>query len=188
MADRLYLSYWLRGFTSSNMLRQFEKALARFPFSKLTAAAPALRIYAVSFREPPLEAPLPNPPDPGSLLAPAREFVHADACLQIEAYWDLWSWETDWSLKPSRVLLECFGPEFEDAESGVNLRLEFGLEDQFLVLPGGHGAVMVRANVQSLLRLVHYLDEALPVEKRLLWSESGGNFADRLQSSLREAG
>ena len=33
MADRLFLSYTLRGFTGMNMLRHFEKMLRVFPFS-----------------------------------------------------------------------------------------------------------------------------------------------------------
>jgi hypothetical protein len=39
--------------------------------------------------------------------------------------------------------------------------------------------------VQSLLRLVHDLEEKLSVERRLLWSESGENFAEKLRESLQ---
>jgi hypothetical protein len=44
---------------------------------------------------------------------------------------------------------------------------------------------MVRANIQSLLRLVHDMDDRLKVERRQLWSESGVNFAERLETTLR---
>ena len=43
---------------------------------------------------------------------------------------------------------------------------------------------MVRSNIRSLLHLVHTLDDALAVDRRQLWSESGVNFAERLQSAL----
>jgi hypothetical protein len=187
MADQLYLSYWLRGFTPLNMLRQFEKTLLKFPFSTLAKVEPVLRVYAVSFAETPvLEAAFPNPPDPAVMMAAAREFENDDCCFQVETFWDLWAWDQDWSLQPARVFLACFAPGFEDSEEGENIRIDFGLEDRFLPSPHAGGVPMVRANVQSLLRLVHDIDDALPVERRQLRSESGANFAERLQNALRE--
>ena len=189
MADQLYLSYWLRGFTPANMLRQFEKALGKFPFSTLTKVEPVLRVYAVSFSEAPvLETAFSNPPKADEIVAAAREFENDDCCFQVETFWDLWSWDNDWSLQPARALLACFGPVFEDSEDGENLRIDFGLEDLFLPSPHSGGVPMVRANVQSLLRLVHDLDDSLAVQRRQLRSESGANFADRLQAALKDAG
>jgi hypothetical protein len=43
---------------------------------------------------------------------------------------------------------------------------------------------MVQSNIKSLLKLVHDLDDALPVETRRLWSESGENFSDKLHQAL----
>ena len=43
---------------------------------------------------------------------------------------------------------------------------------------------MTESNIKSMLRLVHELDSALPVAKRKLETESGENFADRLQQVL----
>jgi hypothetical protein len=188
MADRLYVAYWLRGFVAANMLRHFETALRKFPFSKLAKADSLVRLYAVSYSEPPvLEMPLPTPPDQAAVVAAGEEFLHEDICLQLETYWDLWGRDPEWKLRPVRVQLACFGPAFEDVGEGENLRIDFGLENEFL--PGdGEGMPMVRANIQSLLRLVHDLDEVLPVERRQLRSESGENFADKLQAALRECG
>jgi hypothetical protein len=45
---------------------------------------------------------------------------------------------------------------------------------------------MVQSNIKSLLRLVHELDDILPVEKRLLSTESAVNFAERLQQVLSQ--
>jgi hypothetical protein len=189
MADRLSVSYWLRGVTPANMLQHFETALREFPFSKLATAASVVRVYAVSYNEAAaFEAPLPTPSDVTGIVAAFRDFLHDDVCFQVETFWDLWWWDSDWRLHPARVQIACFGPAFEDAEEGENLRIDFGLEDQFLPSLHDGGMAMIRANIQSLLRLVQDWDETLPVERRQLWSESGENFAEKLQATLREAG
>ena len=166
------------------MLRHFQRILDKFPFSKLSTVEPTLRIYPVSYAETPvLEAAFPNPPEPERILASAREFQNPDCCFLVEAFWDLWRWDGDWALRPARVILACFGPEF-DSERGETVRIEFGLEEQFLPTGDRESMAMIRANIQSLLRLVHDLDDSLPVERRQLWSESGENFADKLQAAL----
>ena len=186
MADRLYLSYWLRGHSADTMLKQFEKVLSRFPFSQLTRVEAVLRIYAISYSEAPiLETLFPGTPDPARIVAAAGEFGHVDSAFQLDCFWDLWGQEAEWQLRPARVLIECFGPEFEQVERGENLRIDFGSESQFLPGERDPGMKMVRANVQSLLRLVHDMDDILPIENRLLWSESGENFAEKLEASLR---
>ncbi len=115
----------------------------------------------------------------------APKFQNADMCYELETAWDLWHWDGDWKLAPSRVLIICYGPEFE-RDGDENLRIDFGLDEQFLPGAGGpEGMRMLRENIQSLLRLVHDLDGRLKVEHRQLWSESGENFADLLQSALR---
>ena len=122
--------------------------------------------------------------------------------------------EEGWTLAPARVTLCCFGPEFnqipssgpgsaeeearapvvefpgpgEDSAIGCALELEFGIDANFLPQPGlPGGARMIESNIKSLLKLVHDLDDALPVESRRLWSESGGNFAEKLQQALTGA-
>ncbi|MCP5109845.1 MAG: hypothetical protein GY953_03305, partial [bacterium] len=55
MAERLYLSYWIRGFTEQNMLRHYERVLLAFPFSRLRPRA-ELRAYAMELAEPPVVA------------------------------------------------------------------------------------------------------------------------------------
>ncbi len=187
MSDQLYLSYWIRGFNASSMLRHYEKVLQLFPFSNLRKGDSQLRAYAVAFTEPTLlDVPVAAPVDPASIVVGAREFQNPDICFELETAWDLWKWDEDWKLAPSRVAISCFGPEFEN-EIGENLRIDFGLDEQFLPGPGGaEGVRMVSGNVKSLLRLVHDLDDRLRVERRQLWSESGVNFAERLQATLIE--
>lgn len=187
MADRLTASYWLTNFNSVNMLRHYDKALQLFPFSKLRKGESVFRIYALEHAEPALlDVPVATPVNVESVISSAREFQSADSCYELETFWDLWAWDNDWQLAPTRVLISCLGPEFEN-EIGDNLRIDFGLDEQFLPGPGGpEGMRMIQSNIQSLLRLVHDLDERLNIERRQLWSESGENFAERLEAALRE--
>jgi hypothetical protein len=187
MPDRLYLSCRLAGFTSANMLRHFEKALRRFPFSRLKPGV-ALTVYAVEASEPAaFERVFPETPEVRDLLAAAADFRADDCAIEVEAAWDLWQWDGEWALAPARVRFTLYGPRFE-RESEENLRIDFGPEDLFLPRPGlPTHLVMVRSNVCSLLRLVREIDEHLAVERRRLWSESGENFAERLQAALSGA-
>ncbi len=187
MADRLYLSYWIHGFTPMSMFKHYHKMLALFPFSKLRRSDSVFRVYAIEYSESPLvELPVAAPVSAQSVLEAASEFQSIDACYELDCAWDLWRWDQDWKLAPSRVTLSCFGPEFS-LETDENLRIDFGLDEQFLPGTGGaEGMRMVRANIQSLLRLVHELDDVLNMDRRQLWSESGENFAQRLESTLRD--
>ena len=46
---------------------------------------------------------------------------------------------------------------------------------------------MAQSNIRSLLHLVHELDAAFPSAVRTLWTESGENFAQRLQEALEHS-
>ena len=185
MADQLYLSYWLRNHTEENMLRHYEKMLKLFPFSRLARQPSTFKIIALNYGETPIvEIPYAPPLKPADALAVARDFQNADACYRLEGWWDLWQFEKQWELGPTRVALCCFGPEFE-RENGEHLLIEFGIDDQFLPQPQIAGSLrLIQSNIQSLLKLVHDLDDALPVETRKLWSESGENFSEKLQHAL----
>ena len=143
-------------------------------------------LRAVELAEPELlERRFPDAARVEEILAAAEEFRNPDLAAEVETAWDLWQLQDEWRLTPTPARLSCFGPRFE-SEAGEHLRLDFGLDAHFLPQPGHpEGLKMVRSNLTSLLRLVHSLDEALPIERRQLWSESGGNFAERLQSALR---
>jgi hypothetical protein len=185
MADQLYLSYWIRNFGEQNMLRHYEKLLRLFPYSKLAPHPSTFKVIAVAFDEPALlETAFPPPVDVDRVLGAAKEFAHDDSCYRLETWWDLWQHEEDWQLAPARVTLCCFGPRFEHEDHG-NLCIEFGIDTHFLPrteLP--QSLRMVQSNIQSLLKLVHDADDALPVEIRKLWTESGDNFSERLHQAL----
>ena len=185
MADQLYLSYKLRGYTAQNALRHFEKLVKLFPYSKLSRGATTLRVNAVSALEPPLfEQSFDDPPNVDSMLLAAREFAAADCGFYVDTRWDLWQYDTDWQVAPARITLSAFAPGF-DSGLDEHMRIEFGVDSLFLPQPElPNFLFMSRSNVRSLLHLVHELDQNFSVEERRLWTESGENFAERLQSAL----
>lgn len=189
MADRLYLSYWLRGFNEANMLRHFATMLRKFPMSRLRPAM-ELQVYDSEFVEPSVFASLYDDLNQfDQMMEDAKRFRGDRFGYEVSASWDLWQWNgDDWIVSPARVSLECFGTLFE-RDRGEDLRIEFGVEDQFLpqLETTGNSLPMIQSNIRSLLQLTRDLDAALLVEKRQLWSESGENFADRLQSALSMA-
>lgn len=195
MTDRLFLSIWLTPQSPRGRRRHFEQMLRLFPFSQRGQPQTVVTIRALATTEPPLlERPLNAPIDQEGIFEILRDYEGDDVSYEIDTYWDLWQLEEDWSLDPARVLLSCFGPEFDngterDAADQEDLRIDFGLESHYLPRPDIPGsAKLVESNIRSMLRLVHEIENALPVEKRLLETESGGNFAERLRQVLQPAG
>jgi hypothetical protein len=181
VADRLYLSVWLRSFTEANMLRHFEKMIALFPFSKLALRGPEVRVYAFEYAEPAqLEREFTPGAAPQMMVDAAREFMHEDSLCEIAAAWDLWQFENDWKLAPAAVTLACFGPEFDNS-TGDHLRVDFGLDS--LYLPDSEiegGLRMGQSNLKSLVHFVHEVERTLGIERRQLWSESGSSPAEAI--------
>ena len=221
MADQLFLSYWLRNYSEGTMLKNYEKLLRLFPFSRLSQQPTTFKIMAVDVSEPVVaEIPYPPPVPIDDVLAVAKDFQNPDSSYRLETWRDLWQFvpeqftseqpRGEWKLTPARVALCCFGPEFnqspsgdvtpldvprtpviafpnpsDDAALGCALAIEFGIDANFLPQPDlPDSPRMIESNIKSLLKLVHDLDDALPVETRRLWSESGENFAEKLHQAL----
>ena len=184
MRDPLRLTLWLEGFSSIALPVYFRKLVSVFPLSKLSPAA-RFRIVPLSWGEPPLlEEEF--EPDGGlaELSAVVQEHLHDDCAYQLETRWDLWSWEQgEWLLKPSAVWIDLYGDRFE-RDSGEHAVLDFGPESTFLPEPHSDNLRPVQSNIRSLLHLAGDLDQALPVRRKLLWSETGGNLAERLSQLL----
>jgi hypothetical protein len=183
--DRLYLSCWVRGFNDANMLRHFEKLLGLFPYSKLAARGPVLRIYALEHLEPPqLEREFLPGPEPREIVQAARDFAHDDCAFEVDATWDLWQFDGDWRLAPSAVTLACFAPAF-DNDTGDQLRIDFGNDARFLPNPHLEGGPrMAQSNLKSLVTLVHEVERILDLDRRQLWSESGVSPVDLIAQEL----
>lgn len=187
MADQLYLSYWIDGFTEHNMLRFYEKALRLFPVSRLNPNASTLRVTPIALTEPAVfEHAFAPGFAPQEVIAAAQAFRHPDCRYQFDTSWDLWQHEQEWTLQPSRVSLACFGPEFEN-DPEENLRVDFGVDANFLPRTDVPNALtMAQSNIRSLLKFVHDVDDALGAPRRRLWTESGESFAERLQRLLSD--
>ena len=167
------------------MFRYYEKMLRLFPYSRLARHPSTFKVIPVNYTEAPvLEVPYPAPVPIDAILTAAKDFENPDSAYRLETWWDLWQYEGDWNLGPSRVCLSCFGPSF-DRESDADLEIEFGLDENFLPQPHlAESLRLIQSNIKSLLKLVHDLDDGLPVESRRLWSESGENFSEKLQQAL----
>lgn len=179
MADPLFLSLWLRGYSPIALPVYLRKALSVFPYSTLSPMS-VLRIYALSPHEAPIfEEFIEGIPDPQAVAQQAQEFLHEDCAFQLETQWDLYQWDGEWELKPSRVVIEVYAPEFEGA-AGEHVRVDLGPEGLFLAQPQSDQLRPVQSNIRSVLRLTQDLEEELSAERRLLWSDEEENFAERL--------
>lgn len=187
MGDPLFLSLWLRGYSPLALPVYFKKALGAFPHSKLTTKS-VLRVFPLSFQETPLhEEFIDEELDPQYVVAQAQQFLHEDCAFQLETRWDLYQWNEDWEMKPAKVLIEVYGPEF-DSPRGEHVRLDFGASGLFLPEPQSDMLKPVQSNIRSLLHLVQDLENELTIERPLLWSEEDDNFAERLRQMLDVTG
>jgi hypothetical protein len=195
VTDQLFLSIWLEPQSRANRLRHFEELLRIFPFSPREQTQSVVSIHAIDTTEPPLlERPVNQPLDVAEVVSIFRDYQGDDVAYRIEGWWDLWQFDTDWSLAPTAVALSCFGPEFDNGTDDQpadqeDLRIEFGVDSNYLPqldIPGG--ARLIESNIKSLLRLVNEIESSLPVIRRRLETESGENFADRLQQVLSPSG
>ncbi len=189
------MSIWLDAQSRDDRLRHFEQLLGLFPFSHRERPESIVSVHAIDATEPPLlEEPLKGPLDVSEAVAIFRDFEGDDVAYQLESWWDLWQFEEEWKLAPAPVTLSCFGPEFdngteEQPREQEDLRIDFGLDTNYLPrldVPGS--ARLTESNIKSLLRLVHEIESSLPTAKRRLGTESGENFADRLQQVLSPSG
>jgi len=193
VTDQLSLSIWLDRNSRDARVKYFEKLLRLFPFSQRPQPQSTIGILGVDATEPPLlEHAVNGPMDVGEVAAVLREYSGDDIAYRVESWWDLWQFDEDWALAPARVAISCFGPAFDSGTewgSGgqEDLRIDFGVDSHYLPQPEIPGSgKLTESNLKSLLRLVHEVDSALPVDRRKLQTESGENFADRLQQVLSE--
>lgn len=191
MTDQLYLSVWLERPARAQRLQHFERVLRLFPFSQREQPQSVVTIHAIDTTEPPLlERPVNGPVDITDVIATFRDYQGEDVAYRIESWWDLWQFDEEWELRPARVALSCFGPDFDngterESMEQEDLRIDFGVDSLYLPMEDQRAsAKFTESNIRSLLRLVHEIDLTLPVAKRRLETESGDNFADRLQQAL----
>ncbi len=202
MADHFYLSVWLTEQDESKMLERFGLMLDAFPFSSSKPLVRGLRVYAVDWSEhPALEEDFPEGVDVATTLQLAGEFLHADSAYQVDVYWDLWEFRKNggpggWKQAPHPVTVTCYGPDFEGdrAERG-DFEVDFGLDTAFRadqLTPDAGARTLVhdyreklQENIRRLLEYVRVITQRLPSERKMLWTESGENFAEMIKQSFR---
>jgi hypothetical protein len=145
VANQAYASVWCRGFDEETMLPFFEKLLDTVPSSKSWPGFSWLVIRAVG----PTEAPLEEcdlrafPPTAGELMEMARDHLHADSAYEVQANWDLWTYELAagrWIQDAERLELICNGAEYDGGVSRDvgHFLIELGMEHLFT----GHGNLL----------------------------------------------
>lgn len=183
MADRLYLSLWLENHSALAMHRNFAVALRKFPFST-QAPQCYFRVSAVDPSEPALlEQVYKLPEQLEEIVEDMEKWRSADACFELEAFWDLWQEKPEgWRLVPGRVNLFFYGPDYP-TELGETIRYELGIEAQFIPDKDQPAEVLnfFQSNIKSLLRLSADAASALRLADRKLWSEAPQNLAERLR-------
>lgn len=192
MTDQLYLSIWLPPELGSWRARYFQQILSLAPFSQREQGQSTLIVQAVSVTEPPLlERPMNGPFDLADVFDALKDYQGKDVAYRLESWWDLWIYSGhDWRIAPARIAFSTFGEEFDNGGSSdpaqqEDLRIDFGVDTAFLPDPSLEGSgKLIESNIKSLLHLVHEIEEALPIEKRALETESGENFAEKLTRML----
>jgi hypothetical protein len=202
MADRFYLSIWLKGHSEADMLDCFRVALEAFPYSKSRGLIRGLRVYPLDWNEAPiLEEDFPDGVSTETALALASEFLHADCAYEVSAFWDLWVFQKNggpsgWKLAPSPIKIFCHGPEFDRGRQGRgDLEIDFGLDTPFRAdqrTPDAEARALtqdyrerLQENIRKLLDYIRVLTERLPIDKKALWTDSGENFAEMVKRSFR---
>ena len=201
MADRFYLSLWLEEHQETRMLERFRVLLEAFPHSEVRPGVQALRVHPLNWTEPlVVDHTFRKGAEIGEALALAAEFTHGDYAYEASMFWDIWVFQTNggpaaWRRVPRPVTLLCYGPDFEDgqAERG-HLEVDFGPDTPFRAdqdIPDAQARMLtgdyrqrLQENLVKLLEFVQQLEKRMPVEKRLLWTESGGNLAEMIRKSL----
>jgi hypothetical protein len=153
MPNRAYASVWVRAFDETNMLSHFEHFLATVPLTSGEVGFTEMVIRAVDSTESSLEEHdlRGQALTPAEIVEIAREHLASDVCYEVTALWDLWIRDMEsasWKMKPERLHLSCFGPDYDHgvaAESG-HFMADLGFEHLFtghaglLSTEGGHVA------------------------------------------------
>ena len=204
MGDRVYLSLWLDEFSTEAMLPAWAMALAEFPVSSLSPGIRELAVYPFQWGEiPVLEQSFQEGSGVGESVALAAEFLHEDYAYEVDLNWDVWVPREpgsldQWEKVAQTVSVACLGPQFEDEDTAdhPHLLLDLGLDSIFLpddvdqdvlkeALEGVAGSCY-RENIALLLGYVQKLEKILPVGRRLLWSASGEDLAERIRAAYKQ--
>ena len=195
MPDPLYLSLWFPSFDVEEMLPRALAVMQQFPFSATQPGISDVALHPVSWDEATvLEQRFRPGIAPAEAVQIASDLLHEDYAYQFEAFWDLWILVEDgkqWGLQPSGVKFLVHGLEFDDGayQQDGHIEVDLGLDTPFLhegIQLTDEGQARVRANVQKLVEFTTKAQQSSGASGRLLWSDSGENFAQRLITRLQK--
>lgn len=90
VAERIFLSLWLRDYSQSTMLEYWRRVIEAFPVSG-SATGGSLSVYPFDWTETPvLERGFGEETSAEELVNLASEFLHDDYAYEAEMNWDLW--------------------------------------------------------------------------------------------------
>jgi hypothetical protein len=145
VSNRAYLKVWCRNVTAETLPEIVKAFLSTVPFSAKRPGFSQLALRAIETAETPLiEGDLRSAPaTPEGVLEEVGEALQLDSSLELEAWWDLWLFDTatgEWTEQPQRLEIVSYGPDFEDGvwrEAG-HFAVDLGFEHLFT----GHAGLL----------------------------------------------
>ena len=170
MADRLFISLWLKQWDEDLVLESFHKLLEIFPYSARRPGVQMVTVQPVDWAEPPtFEQHFPEGASAVEVLEAVEQFHHSDCAYQAVAWWDAGE-------ELVEVKMIAYGPDFEGSDDGEgHIELDLGPDIPYRAS---------RENLTKLVFLMHELPKKLPLRKRLLWSESGEDVSELLAKTI----
>jgi hypothetical protein len=223
MADQLYLSLWYPNFRLQSLPDALKGVLTQFaviakdgkPKSELGRVA-AASVYPIDWTETPIyqriyvndERAEESTDTQAALIenavAEATEQLHEDSAYEFEMVWMLslpeseGELDTVWKLRPSKVRITGFGPNFDAGsyEQNGQIRVDFGLDTPWVLedeLIGDEANEFelkvaekhIQQNVEKLLAFTLSVEKHCGISSRLLWTESGEPLAEKLIARLQ---
>ena len=219
MADQLYLSLWFPNFrlaslpaALSGVMRQFaviaKDGKAGSELSSHAGRVAVATTYPIDWTESPTyqriyvhdERAEKSADTEDSIIetavAEATEQLHDDTAYEFEMRWMLWlpdvagDLDTVWQLKPAKVRISGFGPEFDEGsyEQNGHIRVDFGLDTPWVLEDeelDTDAAEHIKQNVEKLLAFTLLVEKNSGISSRLLWTESGEPLAEKLIARLQ---
>lgn len=176
------------------MLPHALSVMRQFEFSAQQPGITYLALHPVSWNEPTALERRFNPGiSPEEAVLVASDLLHEDYAYVFEAAWNLWTFAEErkqWVMQPSRVRLVVNGEQFEEEayRQEGHIQLDFGFDSLFLqeeVQLTSDAEQRLRANVQKLVDLTSKIENNSGATRRLLWSESEENLAQKLVARLQ---
>jgi len=151
VSNRAYLSLWCKDFAETVMLDHLGKLLETVPLSASRPGFSSLAVRAVGPDESPLiERDLrAGMVGAAGVVELAQEFPHADCCYEVQADWDLWTYDLaadQWQLGPQMLEILCLGEQYDD-EAWRELG-HFWIYAGFEHLFTGHAGLLGEATIE----------------------------------------